>query len=67
MLEWLSKAWCAWVHVGGDVRRDPEGRINWQCRQCGRWSDHPVSPIEEAWVLDTEISAYRSESKEQSE
>lgn len=58
MLEWLSKKWCAWVHVGGDVRRDHNGRINWQCRQCGRWSDEPITPEDENWVLDNELAKY---------
>lgn len=35
---------CSWFHGGGDIKRDELGRINWQCRKCGRWGD-PV-PLE---------------------
>lgn len=66
MLEWLAKTWCALMHVGGDVCRDPQGRINWRCRQCRRWSDEPVTPETEKFVLDREIEKFskRIESKE---
>jgi len=40
----LSK-WCSLFH-SGTIERDSLGRINWQCNQCGRWSDHPV-PLKE--------------------
>lgn len=35
---------CSWFHGGGDIKRDELGRINWQCRKCGRWAD-PI-PLE---------------------
>jgi hypothetical protein len=38
--------WCSWFHGGGDVKRDAQDRINWQCRKCGRWSV-PVTQEEE--------------------
>jgi hypothetical protein len=42
MFEWLKIKWCSWFHGGGDIKHDPSGKINWQCRKCGRWCD-PVS------------------------
>ena len=58
MRKWLSKIWCAWTHGGGNIERDPEGRINWRCNRCGRWSDEPVDPDVEGWVLDHELAEY---------
>lgn len=46
VLDWLAREWCRWTHGGGDIKRDPLDRINWQCRKCGRWSDW-VPPEEE--------------------
>ena len=30
---------CSWFHGGGSVKRDESGRINWQCKKCGRWAE----------------------------
>lgn len=38
----IVNLWCGWTHGGGHVKRDAQGRINWQCAKCGRWSI-PVS------------------------
>ena len=35
----LRLIWCDLVHRGGDIKHDPSGKINWQCRKCGRWCD----------------------------
>jgi hypothetical protein len=43
--------WCSWFHGGGDIKRDQQDRINWQCRKCGRWAD-PVPLKEEAAVIE---------------
>ena len=43
--------WCSWFHGGGDIKRDAQDRINWQCRKCGRWSV-PVDPKEEARAVE---------------
>jgi len=59
MRHWIAKIWCQWTHGGGNIKRDPKGRINWQCNQCGRWSNHPVEPEAENWALDTEIAKYQ--------
>ena len=48
--------WCSWFHGGGDIRRDSLGRINWQCRKCGRWSD-PVPLDHEKKLTDAAIRA----------
>lgn len=56
MGEWLKKKICQWFHGGGDINRDDQGRINWQCRKCGRWSDNPVPLIEENRVVGNEIA-----------
>lgn len=42
LLEAYRVTVCQWLHGGGDIKRDEQGRINWQCRRCGRWSSHPV-------------------------
>ncbi len=51
----LKKIWCDLTHGGGDIKRDPRGCINWQCRKCGRWSD-PVSREDEHKMIDREIA-----------
>ena len=43
--------WCSWFHGGGDIKRDAQDRINWQCRKCGRWSV-PVETQEEARAIE---------------
>lgn len=50
---WIARKVCDWWHSGGRVKRDPQGRINWQCDTCGRWSDSPVhSAVERAVIAD---------------
>ena len=46
--------WCDWFHGGGDIKRDDQGRINWQCRKCGSWAD-PVTLKDEAAVVDAAL------------
>lgn len=57
MFDWLKKTWCSWLHGGGDIHRDDQGRINWKCHKCGRWSDHPVPIEEEKRVVEREMRA----------
>ena len=56
---WLQKLVCNLFGHGGHVKRDPLGRINWQCAKCGRWSD-PVDPEVERRVVDRELEADRT-------
>lgn len=49
--------WCQLFH-GGDIKRDNWGRINWQCRDCGRWSDHPVSLEDEEQMTSRAIAVW---------
>lgn len=51
MREWLRAIWCSWTHGGGRIKRDPQGRINWQCDKCHTWAE-PVSADDEAKVID---------------
>jgi hypothetical protein len=51
---WLRRVWCDWTHGGGDIKRDRIGRINWQCRKCGRWGT-PVSAAEERQAIADDI------------
>jgi hypothetical protein len=55
-LEALETVWCSWFHGGGDIKRDRQDRINWQCRKCGRWAT-PVTLKEEAVVIRAAIRA----------
>jgi len=50
MSEWLAEIWCELFHRGGDIKRDSEGRINWQCAKCGRWGTS-VTDLEEDELL----------------
>jgi hypothetical protein len=43
--------WCDWTHGGGSVERDELGWINWQCRKCKRWGDHPVPLRSETTII----------------
>ncbi len=52
----IKSAVCELTHGGGMVKRDPLGRINWQCSTCGRWSGHPVNHDVERYVVDREIA-----------
>lgn len=58
MRKLLKRLFCDWFHGGGDVVRDDQDRINWRCRKCGRWSDHPVSHEEEkaAIIKQTQLT-----------
>ena len=51
---------CSWLHGGGDIKRDSQGRINWQCRKCGRWSD-AIPIADENYLVEKELK--RKESK----
>jgi hypothetical protein len=54
----LKRWWCGLAHGGGVITRDPEGRINWQCSKCGRWSDSiPLS--KESLMVDEDIRKAR--------
>lgn len=48
----LTGWWCDWTHGGGVIHRDELGRINWQCRKCGRWSPNPV-PLKDEEAMTT--------------
>lgn len=50
--EFAGKVMCNWLHGGGYILRDARGRINWRCRKCGRWSDQPVTKVEERHSVD---------------
>ena len=47
--------WCSWTHGGGDIKRDEQGRINWQCRKCKRWADNPVTLTDEEDLINNAI------------
>lgn len=55
MISWLMDKWCSWFH-GGDIKRDCYGRINWQCRECGRWGV-PVDAQTERLMIERDIAA----------
>lgn len=61
MRAWIAKIWCSWTHGGGDITRDEQGRINWRCRKCGRWSDYPVSHEEERRVSEREMRQFKEQ------
>jgi hypothetical protein len=54
----LNRWWCDLTHLGGVITRDPEGRINWQCSKCGRWSD-PIPLSKESLMIDEDIRKAR--------
>jgi hypothetical protein len=56
MQDWWARIICRWLHGGGDISRDEQGRINWRCRKCGRWSDNPVPLDEERRTVDNAIA-----------
>jgi hypothetical protein len=56
--ETLTRWWCDWTHGGGVIRRDEQGRINWQCGRCGRWSPNPV-PLDDEYQLGLEEALRR--------
>lgn len=47
VVAWWTRFVCEWFHGGGQIDRDPQGRINWRCSHCGRWSDNPVPLADE--------------------
>jgi hypothetical protein len=47
----LRERWCDWFHGGGTIKRDPYGRVNWQC---GRWGE-PVDKQTERLVTDAAL------------
>ena len=51
-MNWLKQVLCSWTHGGGHIKRDLQGRINWQCQKCGRWAD-PV-PLEQEQIMTTQ-------------
>lgn len=53
----LQDIWCDWVHGGGTIQRDEQGRINWQCSKCGRWGE-PVPLEEERRRVDHDITEH---------
>lgn len=55
MFDKIKSLWCGWTHGGGRIKRDDQGRINWQCDKCGRWAD-PVPLETERRVVDTDIN-----------
>ena len=63
MRAWLRQKWCDWTHGGGSIKRDSAGRINWQCRKCGRWSDSPVPLEQERKQTDAALKERLGETK----
>lgn len=55
----FKEMWCDLFHGGGSIERDNLGRINWQCKKCGRWSRFPVPLDEEKAVIDRDIAAHK--------
>ena len=46
-MNWLKQVLCSWTHGGGHIKRDSQGRINWQCQKCGRWADPVTADVHE--------------------
>lgn len=59
----LRRWLCDWTHGGGQVKRDAEGRINWQCSKCGMWAE-PVSLEDEARMTSMHVPATCSKNGE---
>jgi hypothetical protein len=53
-MKWLQGKLCDWFHAGGDIKRDHNGCINWQCRTCGRWGA-PVDRQTEERIVEADI------------
>ena len=51
-MNWLKQVLCSWTHGGGHIKRDLQGRINWQCQKCGRWADSV--PLEQEQRMTTQ-------------
>ena len=64
MIKFLLKKWCELIHGGGRIKRDPQGRINWQCDVCGRWSDYPISLEEEEETYNQAMKYYKKQTSE---
>ena len=56
LLQNLGWWWCEIAHGGGDVKRNADDCIDWQCDKCGRWASLPVSKEDEAVALDRHIA-----------
>lgn len=56
MIEWVERHWCSWTHGGGQIKRDDQGCINWQCDKCGRWAD-PVPLDQERQMVEGDVDA----------
>lgn len=61
MLRGLGEIWCGLTHGGGRIKRDEQGRINWQCDKCGRWSRYPVTHQEESSMTNAAIDAMKEQ------
>ena len=59
----LKTRWCNLFHGGGQIKRDDEGRINWQCSKCLRWSD-PVDKETERLIMVVIDAAIEAKLKE---
>jgi len=57
MRKWLKQQWCSLMHMGGRIKRDDQGRINWQCDTCGMWGD-PVPIDDEMRHINRDINAH---------
>ena len=58
--KFIATKWCDTFHGGGSIVRDNLGRLNWQCKKCGRYSDFPVSLEDEKMVIDRDIEAFKA-------
>ena len=61
-MNWLKQVLCSWTHGGGHIKRDLQGRINWQCQKCGRWAD-PVTLEQEQRMTTRATEALELRSK----
>ena len=57
IIEGIKYKWCRWFHRG-TIKRDPLGRVNWQCSNCGRWST-PIPEAEEYTVFLMDMLKHR--------
>jgi hypothetical protein len=55
VLDGIASEWCRATHGGGQIMRDPSGRVNWQCSKCGRWAQ-PVPEQDERALVDRDLS-----------
>ena len=58
-MEKLKEMWCLTFH-NGRVERDNQGRINWHCSDCGRWSPNPVSLADERRMTNRDLHKHLS-------